>query len=146
MSCYCGSYDSQKVERNDRELPAFPRGEDRKPLGSAPEDSLTTKRRMMSSTRRNSREFCEFDARYGKLGHFRSERTGERKHRLAKIPQRSADQRAHAKIITRDTIFHRVNRDATATGNYAMSDLFEQERMHPAIVRRLDDMCRVIEV
>ena len=30
--------------------------------------------------------------------------------------------------------------------NYSMRDLVEHERMHPAIVRRLDDMCRVVEV
>ena len=30
--------------------------------------------------------------------------------------------------------------------NYSMRDLVEYERVHPAIVRRLDDMCRVLEV
>ena len=30
--------------------------------------------------------------------------------------------------------------------NYSMRDLIERERMHPAIVRRLDDMCRAVEV
>src|SRR5512136_497959 len=34
----------------------------------------------------------------------------------------------------------------TVTGNYSMRDLVEHERMHPAIVRRLDDICRVVEV
>jgi hypothetical protein len=34
----------------------------------------------------------------------------------------------------------------TVTGNYSMHDLVERERMHPVIVRRLDDMCRVVEV
>ena len=34
----------------------------------------------------------------------------------------------------------------TVTGNYSMRDLVEHERMHPAIVRRLDDMCRAVEV
>ncbi len=34
----------------------------------------------------------------------------------------------------------------TVTGNYSMRDLIEHERMHLAIVRRLDDMCRVVEL
>jgi len=34
----------------------------------------------------------------------------------------------------------------TVTGNYSLRELVEQERMHPAIVRRLDDMCRVIQL
>jgi hypothetical protein len=34
----------------------------------------------------------------------------------------------------------------TVTGNHSMRDLVKRERMHPAIVRRLDDICRVIEV
>jgi DNA replication protein DnaC len=34
----------------------------------------------------------------------------------------------------------------TVTGNYSMRDLVEHERMHPAIVRRLDDVCRVLEL
>jgi DNA replication protein DnaC len=34
----------------------------------------------------------------------------------------------------------------TVTGNYSMRELIEHERMHPAIVRRLNDMCRVVEV
>lgn len=41
---------------------------------------------------------------------------------------------------------YRQKHGLTVTGNYSMRDLVEQERMHPAIVRRLDDMCRVIEV
>ncbi len=39
---------------------------------------------------------------------------------------------------------YRQNHGLTVTGNYSMRDLVEHERMHPAIVRRLDDMCRVI--
>jgi DNA replication protein DnaC len=41
---------------------------------------------------------------------------------------------------------YRQKHGLTVTGNYSMRDLVEHERMHPAIVRRLDDMCRVIEV
>jgi DNA replication protein DnaC len=41
---------------------------------------------------------------------------------------------------------YRQKHGLTVTGNYSMLDLIEHERMHPAIVRRLDDMCRVIEV
>jgi predicted ATPase len=41
---------------------------------------------------------------------------------------------------------YRQKHGLIVTGNYSMRDLVEHERMHPAIVRRLDDMCRVIEV
>jgi DNA replication protein DnaC len=41
---------------------------------------------------------------------------------------------------------YRQKHGLTVTGNYSMRDLVEHERMHPAIVRRLDDMCRVVEV
>jgi DNA replication protein DnaC len=41
---------------------------------------------------------------------------------------------------------YRQKHGVTVSGNYSMWDLVEHERMHPAIVRRLDDMCRVIEV
>jgi hypothetical protein len=41
---------------------------------------------------------------------------------------------------------YRQKHGLTVTGNYSMRDLVEHERMHPAIVRCLDDMCRVIEV
>lgn len=34
----------------------------------------------------------------------------------------------------------------TATSNYSMRDLVQQERMHPAIVRRLDDICRMVDL
>jgi hypothetical protein len=43
-------------------------------------------------------------------------------------------------------LLYRQKHGLTVTGNYSMSDLVEQERMHPSIVRRLDDMCRVIEL
>jgi DNA replication protein DnaC len=39
---------------------------------------------------------------------------------------------------------HRQKHGLTVTGNYSMGDLVDHMRMHPAIVRRLDDMCRVI--
>jgi DNA replication protein DnaC len=41
---------------------------------------------------------------------------------------------------------YRQKHGLTVTGNYSMRDLVEYERMHPAIVRRLDDMCRVVEL
>ena len=41
---------------------------------------------------------------------------------------------------------YRQKHGLTVTGNYSMRDLIERERMHPAIVRRLDDMCRIMEV
>ena len=41
---------------------------------------------------------------------------------------------------------YRQKHGLTVTGNYSMRDLVEHERMHPAIVRRLDDMCSVFEV
>jgi DNA replication protein DnaC len=41
---------------------------------------------------------------------------------------------------------YRQKHGLTVTGNYSMRDLVEHERMHPAIVRRLDDMCRVVEL
>jgi DNA replication protein DnaC len=44
-----------------------------------------------------------------------------------------------------DTLY-RQKQGLTVTGNYSMRDLVECERLHPAIVRRLDDMCRVVEV
>lgn len=40
---------------------------------------------------------------------------------------------------------YRQKHGLTVTSNYSMRDLVEHERMHPAIVRRLDDRCRVIE-
>jgi DNA replication protein DnaC len=40
---------------------------------------------------------------------------------------------------------YRQNHGLTVTSNYSMLDLVEQERLHPAIVRRLDDMCRIVE-
>jgi hypothetical protein len=33
-----------------------------------------------------------------------------------------------------------------ATGNYSLREMVERDRVHPAIVRRLEDMCRVIEL
>ncbi len=44
-----------------------------------------------------------------------------------------------------DTLY-RQKHGVTVTGNYSLRDLVERERMHPAIVRRLDDMCQVIEI
>ena len=41
---------------------------------------------------------------------------------------------------------YRHKHGLTVTGNYSLGDLVERERMHPAIVRRLDDTCRVIEM
>ena len=41
---------------------------------------------------------------------------------------------------------YRRKHGLTVTSNYSMQDLIERERLHPAVVRRLDDMCRVIEL
>jgi DNA replication protein DnaC len=41
---------------------------------------------------------------------------------------------------------YRQKHGLTITSNYSMRDLIERERMHPAIVRRLDDMCTVVEL
>jgi DNA replication protein DnaC len=41
---------------------------------------------------------------------------------------------------------YRQKHGLTVTANYTLQDLVERERMHPAIVRRLDDMCRVIQI
>jgi len=44
-----------------------------------------------------------------------------------------------------DAVYRRKH-GLTVTGNYSLRELVEQERMHPAIVRRLDDICRVIQL
>jgi DNA replication protein DnaC len=44
-----------------------------------------------------------------------------------------------------DALYRRKH-GLTVTANYSLKDLVERERMHPAIVRRLDDMCRVIQI
>ena len=44
-----------------------------------------------------------------------------------------------------DTLY-RQNHGLTVTGNYSMHDLVERDCLHPAIVRRLDDMCGMIEL
>jgi DNA replication protein DnaC len=41
---------------------------------------------------------------------------------------------------------YRQKHGLTITANFSLHDLVERERLHPAIVRRLDDMCRVIEL
>jgi DNA replication protein DnaC len=41
---------------------------------------------------------------------------------------------------------YRQNHRLTVTSNYSMRDLVDRERLHPAIVRRMDDMCRLIEL
>jgi len=41
---------------------------------------------------------------------------------------------------------YRQSHGLMVTSNYSMRDLVERERLHPAIVRRLDDMCRIVEV
>jgi DNA replication protein DnaC len=41
---------------------------------------------------------------------------------------------------------YRQKHGITVTGHYSLRDLVERERMHPAIVRRLDDICKLIEV
>jgi DNA replication protein DnaC len=44
-----------------------------------------------------------------------------------------------------DSLYSRNHR-LTVTSNYSMRDMVERERLHPAIVRRLDDICRIVEV
>jgi DNA replication protein DnaC len=44
-----------------------------------------------------------------------------------------------------DTLY-RHKHGLTVTSNYSLRELVESERMHPAIVRRLDDMCHAIEL
>jgi DNA replication protein DnaC len=41
---------------------------------------------------------------------------------------------------------YRHKHGLTVTSNLSLQDLAERERMHPAIVRRLDDICRVIQI
>ena len=41
---------------------------------------------------------------------------------------------------------YRQKHGLTVTANYSLKALVERERMHPAIVRRLDDMCKVIQL
>jgi DNA replication protein DnaC len=41
---------------------------------------------------------------------------------------------------------YRQKHGLTVTSNYSMQDLINRERLHPAIVRRMDDMCRVVEL
>ncbi len=41
---------------------------------------------------------------------------------------------------------YRQNHGLTITSNYSMQNLISSERLHPAIVRRIDDMCRLIEL
>ena len=41
---------------------------------------------------------------------------------------------------------YRHKHGLTVTSNLSLKQLAENERMHPAIVRRLDDMCRVIQI
>ncbi len=43
-------------------------------------------------------------------------------------------------------VLYRQKHGLTVTANYSLQDLVERERMHPAIVRRLDDMCKVIQL
>jgi hypothetical protein len=45
----------------------------------------------------------------------------------------------------RDALY-RQKHGLAVTANYSLQDLVERERMHPAIVRRLDDMCQVIQI
>ena len=46
-------------------------------------------------------------------------------------------------LLQVDSLYRRKH-GLTVTGNYSMRDLVERERMHPAIVRRLDAMCGMI--
>jgi DNA replication protein DnaC len=41
---------------------------------------------------------------------------------------------------------YRQKHGITVTGNFSMRNLIEYERLHPAIVRRLDNICRAMEL
>jgi hypothetical protein len=41
---------------------------------------------------------------------------------------------------------YRHKHGLTVTTNLSLRDLVDHERLHPAIVRRVDDMCTVLEV
>lgn len=43
-------------------------------------------------------------------------------------------------------LIYRRNLGVTVTSNYGLRFLIETERVHPAIVRRLDDLCQAVEV
>jgi DNA replication protein DnaC len=58
---------------------------------------------------------------------------------------KSTDFRTEVLFDLVDSLY-RQNHGLTVTSNYSMQDLVERERLHPAIVRRLDDMCRIVEV
>ena len=44
-----------------------------------------------------------------------------------------------------DALYRRKH-GLTVTANYSLQDLVARDRMHPAIVRRFDDMCKVIQL
>jgi len=44
-----------------------------------------------------------------------------------------------------DALYRRKH-GLTVTSNYSLQDLVGRERAHPAVVRRLDDMCKVIQL
>jgi hypothetical protein len=44
-----------------------------------------------------------------------------------------------------DSLYRQNNR-LTVTSNYSMRDLLERERLHPAIIRHIDDICSILEV
>jgi DNA replication protein DnaC len=44
-----------------------------------------------------------------------------------------------------DSLYRRKH-GLTITANYSLHDLVARDRMHQAIVRRLDDMCKVIQL
>ena len=58
------------------------------------------------------------------------------------IPVRSCFFKTEVLLDIVDSLYRRKH-SLTVTG---MRDLVELERLHPAIVRRLDDMCRSVEL
>ena len=57
----------------------------------------------------------------------------------------SGVKRTRLSFVLVDTLY-RQKHGLTVTGNYPLRDLADRERLHPAIVRHLDDMCTVLEV
>jgi len=58
---------------------------------------------------------------------------------------KSTDYRTAALFDLFDTLYKR-QLGLTVTSNYSLSELASSQQVHPAIVRRLDDMCRAVEV
>lgn len=65
--------------------------------------------------------------------------------RVPAVPSPTVDFKTEVLFHLVDALY-RQNHGLTVTSNFSLRDLVEHERMAPAIVRRLDDMCRVLEL